>query len=206
MESKQRISHWDNIYQTKSLNEVSWYQPKPETSLNLIRKSTSKKTDRIIDIGGGDSFLVDHLLDEGYTNITVLDISARAIERAKERLGDNAKRVNWIIEDIAHFSPTEKYDVWHDRAAFHFLTQEEDIKNYKTALNAGIAKGGTLILGTFSENGPLKCSGIPIKQYSELELSKLTSEYFTQEECFTIDHNTPFNSIQNFIFGRFTKL
>lgn len=206
MESKQRKNHWDNIYQTKTLNEVSWFQPKPETSLNLILKSTSKKTDRIIDIGGGDSFLVDHLIDEGYTNITVLDISASAIERAKERLGEKAKLVHWIVEDIAHFSPIQKYDIWHDRAAFHFLTQDEDIKNYQVALNTGITQTGTLILGTFSKNGPLKCSGIPIKQYSELELSILTSKNFKQEECFTIDHNTPFNSTQNFIFGRFTKL
>lgn len=206
MDTTQRQNHWNNIYQTKTLKEVSWYQPKPETSLNLIRQSGCKPTDHIIDVGGGDSFLVDHLLDDGYTNITVLDISESAIARAKDRLGELAKLVTWIIADIATFIPEVTYDVWHDRAAFHFLTQTEDIAHYKIAFTNGVKQGGTLILGTFSEHGPLKCSGIPIKQYSESDLKSLTNPDFKEEQIFSIDHTTPFNSTQNFIFGRFSKL
>lgn len=205
MDTTQRQDHWNTIYKTKTLKEVSWYQPTPETSLNLILNSGCKTTDKIIDIGGGDSFLVDHLLKKGYTDITVLDISAKAIERAKERLGEYANQVTWIVADIANFIPTEHYMVWHDRAAFHFLTNQDDIERYKSAFNKGISNHGSLILGTFSDNGPLKCSGIPIKQYSKDELIQLAAPGFKEEELFTIDHKTPFESTQNFVFGRFTK-
>ncbi len=206
MNTNQRKDHWNTIYNTKSLNEVSWYQPTPQSSLDLIRNTNCKKTDKIIDIGGGDSFLVDHLLDDGFTNISVLDISEKAILRAKTRLGDRANLVTWIVADIAKFTPKETYHVWHDRAAFHFLTLENDIKNYKNAFTNGIKQGGTLILGTFSENGPLKCSGIPIKQYSSAMLHNLASPEFKQEETFSINHTTPSSSTQNFTFGRFSKL
>ncbi len=205
MNTTDRQNHWNTIYQTKSLKDVSWYQPKPETSLNLIHNTGCSKNAKIIDIGGGDSFLVDHLLEKGYTNITVLDISAQAIERAKARLGHKANAVHWIVADIAEFIPTRIYDIWHDRAAFHFLTDKNEINNYKSTFNKAISNNGALILGTFSDNGPLKCSGIPIKQYSKEDLIKLTKPNFKQEELFTIDHTTPFESIQNFVFGRFLK-
>jgi trans-aconitate methyltransferase len=134
MENFDRKKHWENIYQTKQLKEVSWFQPRPETALNFIKQFNVPTTAKIIDIGGGDGFLVDHLLNLGYTNITVLDISATAIEKAKQRLGNAAKKVTWIVADACTFKPTQKYDFWYDRAAFHFLTQEQEILNYvKTA-------------------------------------------------------------------------
>lgn len=205
MESFDRKKHWENIYQTKELTEVSWFQPTPETSLNLIRTAAILKNEKIIDIGGGDSFLVDHLLDLGYEDITLLDISKSAIERAKKRLGERAKRVKWIISDITKFIPSEKYDCWHDRAAFHFLTEENEIDQYVKTASECINEDGSLILGTFSDKGPEKCSGIPIKQYTEKSLENKFSTTFEKIDCRIIDHQTPFDTTQNFIFCRFKK-
>lgn len=205
MENFDRKKHWENIYQTKELTEVSWFQPTPETSLNLIEKLSLKKNAKIIDVGGGDSFLVDNLLDLGYQDITVLDISDSAIERAKKRLGERAKLVKWIVSDITHFIPSEKYDCWHDRAAFHFLTDEDEISKYSKTVSECINKDGYLIIGTFSDKGPEKCSGIPIKQYTENSLEREFSNSFQKIECKTINHQTPFDTFQNFIFCRFKK-
>lgn len=200
-----RKKHWENIYKTKNLDEVSWYQPKPETSLSFFEKYDISKSTNIIDVGGGDSFLVDNLLKLGYQNITVLDISENAIKKAKNRLGDKSKLVKWIVTDITDFIPTEKYDIWHDRALFHFLTDWKDIEHYKTISTESISKNGLLILGTFSDKGPKKCSGIAIKQYSEQELSSQFQANFNNLECFTIDHQTPFDTKQNFVFCVFKK-
>ena len=200
-----RKQHWENIYQNKQLNEVSWYQPRPETSLQFVEKSNLSKDSKIIDIGGGDSFFVDHLLDLGYENITVLDISETAIERAKKRLGKQAENVEWIVADTSDFTPTEKYDFWHDRAAFHFLTDKQEIDNYVGTVSKSITKNGILVIGTFSENGPTKCSGIQITQYSETSLANLFDTHFQKTKSFTIDHNTPFDTIQNFVFCGFRK-
>lgn len=206
MENQERKKHWENIYETKQLNEVSWYQPTPQTSLDLISKYANSFESKIIDIGGGDSFLVDHLLKLGYKNISVLDISEAAIERAKKRLGELAKNVTWIVSDISSFSPTEKYDFWHDRAAFHFLTDSLEINHYVEKVQNSINPEGILAIGTFSENGPKKCSGIEITQYSEDSMSKLFSEGFEKMESFTVDHPTPFDTVQNFVFGVFRKI
>lgn len=198
-------THWDTIYQTRKLTEVSWYQPKPEISLNYIAQLALNRDARIIDVGGGDSYLVDFLLAEGFTNITVLDISEKALERVKERLGENAERVTWIVADVSNFDLTEKYDLWHDRAAFHFLTVEEQIANYMATLQKSLAKGGYVILGTFSEKGPLKCSGITIKQYSIKDMEKLFSPEFIKIGCENLDHITPGGAVQNFTFCRLQK-
>mgnify|MGYP003150415279 CR=1 FL=1 len=147
-----RKNHWETVYKTKNPEEVSWTQNVPQTSLNFIHSFGLDKTSTIIDVGGGDSKLVDFLLDEGFENITVLDISGKAIERAKKRLGDKALKVHWIECDITDFEPEETYDVWHDRAAFHFLTSSDQIEKYK-ALTMKAVKG-YMVLGTFSENGP----------------------------------------------------
>jgi 2-polyprenyl-3-methyl-5-hydroxy-6-metoxy-1,4-benzoquinol methylase len=205
MENQERKKHWENIYQTKQLNEVSWYQPVPQTSLDLISKYVKLFEAKIIDIGGGDSFLVDHLLELGYTNISVLDISEAAIERAKIRLGENANKVSWIVSDISKFEPTEKYDFWHDRAAFHFLTNKDEIQSYVQLVQDSINSNGVLAIGTFSENGPLKCSGIEITQYTEDSLSNLFTNGFEKIESFLVDHPTPFDTVQNFVFGVFAK-
>lgn len=206
MEEFNRKNHWENIYQTKSLNEVSWCQPKPETSLSFVEKLNLPKAAKIIDVGGGDSFLVDHLLELGYENITVLDISEAAIERAKARLGKKATLVNWVVEDVTHFHSTEQYVFWHDRAVFHFLTDKEDVEKYVATVSKNIKDNGVLVIGTFSEDGPKKCSGIEIKQYSEQSLTKIFKLNFRKIESFTIDHKTPFDTIQNFVFCSFKKL
>lgn len=201
-----RKKQWENIYQTKSLKEVSWYQTTPITSLDFLKEFNVPKTASIIDVGGGDSFLVDHLLQLGYTNITVLDISANALEKAKTRLGNDATKVKWIVSDAAHFKPVERYDFWHDRAAFHFLTDEIEIENYIQTISIGIKPEGVLVLGTFSEQGPTKCSGIEIQQYSEQTMTQRLTKFFDKVKCITVDHQTPFDTIQNFIFCSFKRL
>ncbi len=206
MEQFDRKKHWENIYQTKELKDVSWFQPTPETSLDFFKQFNVPTTAKVIDIGGGDSFLVDNLIDLGYLDISVLDISAAAIERAKQRLGDKAKNVKWIVTDVATFKPTEKYDFWHDRAAFHFLTDEKEITTYLETAQENINTSGILVIGTFSEQGPLKCSGIEIKQYSETTLTESVGKYFEKIKCIIVDHKTPFNTIQNFVFCSFRKL
>ncbi|MFV0162357.1 class I SAM-dependent methyltransferase [Empedobacter stercoris] len=191
------------MYDVKTPQEVSWTQEKPETSLNFIQSFSVDKTAKIIDVGGGESKLVDFLLEEGYENISVLDISANALEKAKKRLGDRAKKVNWIVADITEFEPTEQYDVWHDRAVFHFLTEDNDIKKYQDLVSKAVK--GKMVIGTFSTNGPLKCSGLEIKQNDEISLTSTFAADFEKIECFTIDHITPFDTIQNFIFCSFNK-
>jgi 2-polyprenyl-3-methyl-5-hydroxy-6-metoxy-1,4-benzoquinol methylase len=200
-----RKAHWNNIYNSKELKDLSWYQPLP-TSLRFLKQFSIPTTGKIIDIGGGNSLLVDHLLDLGYQDITVLDISELALDRAKKRLGNSASKVKWIVADVATFKSAERYDFWHDRATFHFLTLEKEIKSYINTVQQNIKPGGILVIGTFSENGPKKCSGIEIKQYSERTMTNRLKKYFEKIECITIDHKTPFDSIQNFIFCSFRRL
>jgi 2-polyprenyl-3-methyl-5-hydroxy-6-metoxy-1,4-benzoquinol methylase len=195
--------HWENVYASKQPNEVSWTQEVPETSLTFIHSFLLAKDARIIDIGGGDSKLVDFLLTEGYQNITVLDISENAIARAKKRLGTKANVVKWIVSDITEFAPTETYDVWHDRATFHFLTTPEQIHKYMATARKAVK--GYVTIGTFSENGPKKCSGLDIKQYSETQLQEELSNGFQKIRCINEDHITPFNTKQNFLFCSFKK-
>ncbi|MBL4708582.1 MAG: methyltransferase domain-containing protein [Flavobacteriales bacterium] len=206
MEKLDRKKHWESIYQTKELKDVSWFQPTPEASLDFFKRFNVQTTAKIIDIGGGDSFLVDHLLDLGYQDISVLDISAVAIGKARHRLGERANKVKWIVADAATFKPTEKYDFWHDRAAFHFLTNEQEISNYLETAQQNINPTGVLVIGTFSEQGPKKCSGIEIKQYSETTMSDRLKKLFEKIKCTTVDHKTPFDTIQNFVFCSFRKL
>ncbi len=206
MEIFDRKKHWENIYKTKDLKDVGWFQPTPDTSLDFIKQFNVPTTAKIIDIGGGDSYLVDHLLNMGYQDISVLDISEAAINRAKLRLSDKATNVKWIVADAANFKPTEKYDFWHDRAAFHFLTNEQEISNYLKAAQENINPSGVLVIGTFSEQGPKKCSGIEIKQYSETTMTNLLKKFFEKIKCITVDHKTPFGTIQNFVFCSFRKI
>ena len=197
--------HWETVYKTKNPDEVSWTQNVPKTSLDFIHFFGISKTAAIIDIGGGDSKLADYLLNEGFENITVLDISAKALEKAKQRLGNKAKKINWIISNITDFQPNTLFDVWHDRATFHFLTSGSDIDKYLSIAKYAIKKNGNLIIGTFSENGPEKCSGLQIKQYSESLMSSTFKNDFDKIKCVTENHVTPFNTIQNFLFCGFKK-
>lgn len=175
----------------------------PYHSLRLIKDAGVSKDAKIIDIGGGDSNLVDHLLDEGYTNITVLDISGAALSRAQERLEDRAGQVTWIESDINDFSPSQDYDLWHDRAAFHFLTEEEQIGRYVEMVSSHVTDH--LVMATFSTEGPLRCSALDISQYSADSMSTLFDERFELVESFTDDHTTPFDTTQNFLYCRMTK-
>lgn len=206
MEASDRKKHWENIYQTKDFKDVSWYQEKPETSLSFLKEFNVPKNAKIIDIGGGDSYFVDNLLNLGFEDITVLDISAKAIEKAQQRLGERATSVKWIVADAAKFKPKEKYDFWHDRAAFHFFTDQKDVSNYIKIIKKNISKDGILILGTFSEEGPTKCSGIEIKQYSETSMTERLNKFFQKVKCISVNHITPFETIQNFVFCSFRKI
>lgn len=197
--------HWEKVFATKAQNEVSWFQPYPKTSVSFVKLFDLPLNASIIDIGGGDSHFVDALLELGYTNITVLDISANAIERAKKRLGERSKLVKWVVSDITEFEPTAKYDFWHDRAAFHFLTSDEKINKYVSLAESNINPNGYLVLGTFSESGPLKCSGLEIKQYSETSMSARFEIKFDRIKCISEDHTTPFNTVQNFQFCSFKR-
>jgi trans-aconitate methyltransferase len=205
MDGFDRNEYWNRIYRSKELKDLSWFQPTPATSLEFFHQFNVPFNAKIIDIGGGDSLLVDYLLDLGYQDITVLDISDLALEKARQRLGQRAAQVKWIVDDAATFKPTEKYDFWHDRAAFHFLTQQEEIENYLNTVQQSINPGGILVIGTFSEQGPKKCSGIEIKQYSEATMTDKLKSYFEKIKCITIDHKTPFDTIQNFVFCSFRK-
>jgi len=206
MENFNKKKHWETIYQTKQFEEVSWFQLTPETSLSFFKQLNIPTSAKIIDIGGGDSFLVDNLLDLNYQDLTVLDISATALDKAKQRLGKRADKVKWIVADVATFRPTEKYDFWHDRAAFHFLTQELEIENYLNTVQKSIQPTGVFVIGTFSEQGPEKCSGIEIKQYSETTMTDRLAKFFKKIKCTRVDHKTPSDAIQNFIFCSFKKL
>lgn len=198
-----RKQHWETVYEHKQPHEVSWTQEVPRTSLDFIHGFNLSKTAKIIDIGGGDSKLVDFLLQEGFENITVLDISENALDRAKKRLGANATKVNWIVSDITEFEPHNSYDFWHDRATFHFLSKPEQIARYISIANNAVSS--YLTIGTFSENGPKKCSGLEIKQYTETKLQSELSIAFDKIRCITEDHITPFNTTQNFLFCSFRK-
>ena len=201
MEGKK--AHWEKVYHTKQPNELSWTQSIPKTSLEFIHSFHLPKSASIIDIGGGDSKLVDYLLDVGYENITVLDISNTALERARIRLGEKATKVTWIVSDITEFRPSGTYDVWHDRATFHFLTTQEQVGKYLDVARNAIT--GYLTIGTFSKNGPKKCSGLEIQQYSEEQLQDQLANGFEKIRCVTEDHITPFETTQNFLFCSFQK-
>ncbi|MBK7871202.1 MAG: class I SAM-dependent methyltransferase [Saprospiraceae bacterium] len=198
-----RKQHWEQVYATKQAHEVSWTQELPRTSLDFIHAFNLPKSAKIIDVGGGDSKLVDYLLAEGYENITVLDISEKALEKAQNRLGQNADKVKWIVSDVTTFKANEQFDLWHDRATFHFLTTSEQIKKY-----LAIAKNAVqsyMVIGTFSDKGPEKCSGLEIKQYREEELQATLENGFKKIKCVTEDHVTPFKTTQNFLFCSFAR-
>ncbi len=197
--------HWDTIYSTKAEDEVSWFQEYPKTSMAFLKNFQLPLTANIIDIGGGDSCFVDALLEIGYQNIWMLDISGAAIEKTKKRLGQKANRVHWIVADVTEFIPPVQFDFWHDRAAFHFLTTEEKIYQYVSLAEDAIKKNGYLVLGTFSEDGPEKCSGLQIKQYSETSMAARFELEFSRIKCVVEDHVTPFNTVQNFLYCSFQR-
>ena len=196
-------NHWETVYENKNPNQVSWTQEIPKTSLDFIHSFGLTKTAKIIDIGGGDSKLADYLLNEGFENITVLDISAKALDKAKKRLGNKAQKINLVVSDITEFNPDSTFDVWHDRATFHFLTTSDQVAKYMDIARKSV--NGFLTIGTFSEKGPNRCSGLDIKQYSEEALTAELQNGFDKLRCITEDHITPFQTKQNFLFCSFKR-
>jgi len=197
--------HWEKVYSTKAYTDVSWYQPDAITTLELLDNLNLDKNAAILDVGSGDSHLVDHLLNLGFTNISVLDISGKALKRAKKRLGGRAELVTWIEADIAEFNPTIKYDLWHDRAVFHFLTQPKQIAHYRKIVSQNVNTKGYFLLATFSDYGPLKCSGLEVARYSLQEQANFFSPEFVVDKQFNINHTTPSGGVQNFSFSLLIK-
>ena len=196
--------HWENIYQTKKIDGVSWYQETPSESIELIKKFSTTNSDMIIDIGCGKGFLADNLLKLNYENITLVDISKNALKEVKERV--NNKSLNFIETDVLNLKSEQTFDVWHDRAVFHFITEKQGVEKYISLCNKYISKEGKLVIGTFSEDGPLKCSGLEIKRYSINNLKELFKENFEFIEGFKKLHSTPFDTQQSFTFCVFKKV
>lgn len=201
-----RKDHWEHIYSDKTSTEVSWYQRCPECSLELIKATGVDKRARIIDIGGGASTLVDYLLVAGFQNLSVLDIAHSAIEQAKARLGQNADRVEWIEQDITKFAVEDSFDVWHDRAVFHFLTEADDRLRYVEAMSSVLAAGAHVIVATFDLDGPEKCSGLQIVRYSPKTMSAVFGDGFQLVETMSEKHKTPAGVSQSFVYCRFLRV
>jgi ubiquinone/menaquinone biosynthesis C-methylase UbiE len=198
--------HWERIYATKQAQQVSWYLPRAERSLHLIRQIAERRTTTIIDVGGGASTLVDDLLHEGYTSLTVLDVSATALAAARERLGERAHQVTWLEADITQARlPEAAYDVWHDRAVFHFLTQPQQRAAYLATLVRALRPGGHVVIATFAEDGPEKCSGLPVVRYSPAELKAELGPAFTLVQFEREEHRTPAGSVQQFVYCLFRR-
>lgn len=197
-------AHWEQVHATRDPVTLSWYQPVPARSLELIREAGIGLEDPLLDVGGGSSTLVDHLLADGHTDLTVLDIAAPALDRARARLGDRADRVHWIVADITGFRSDRTYRLWHDRAVFHFLTDPARRAAYLDVLEAALVDGGHLVLATFGPEGPARCSGLQVQRYSVAELCQVLGSRFTLVRSLLEDHVTPSGSHQQFLYGRWT--
>jgi trans-aconitate methyltransferase len=200
-----RLAHWQNVYKEKAENQVSWFQENPAISLELIEAVHPKFDSAIVDIGGGASRLVDRLAREGYRDLTVLDVSESAIAMAKARMGEPAEAVKWIVADVTQWEPTRRYDLWHDRAAFHFLTQAPDRNAYVECLASALRPGGHAIIGTFAVDGPERCSGLPVVRYDAAFLSATLGNAFALVETRRHDHRTPMGGVQRFQFSIFHR-
>lgn len=196
-----RKEHWEKVYATKSDQNVGWYQENPELSIKLIRKYVPEKDALIIDVGSGNSHLSKILFDQGYPNLTILDISSNALVRSKNRFNDDAEKLTFIESNILDFNSNKPFEIWHDRAVFHFLVDQDDINKYAEVAAINIASGGYLILGTFSVTGPETCSGLPITQYDKEKLIKVFNKSFKFVEHFKDIHVTPSGNPQNFIWA-----
>jgi trans-aconitate methyltransferase len=200
-----RSSHWDNVYATKGEAEVSWFQDSPTISFEMIRAANQDHGAAIIDIGGGASRLVDVLLEAGYRDVAVLDLSANALDAAKKRIGPAASRVDWIVADATTWRPAKTYDVWHDRAAFHFLIDPRDRAAYVDRLRSAVAPCGEVIIATFAPDGPEKCSGLPVQRHDSASLAAELGPDFEPVETRSEAHHTPWDSTQAFQFSRFRR-
>jgi SAM-dependent methyltransferase len=194
-------SHWENVYSTKAPEAVSWYRPHLDKSIEIIEKTAPDRFISIIDIGGGESTLVDDLLARGYEDLTVLDISSTAIEVAQRRLGDSARLVKWIAGDITNaVLPPQSYNFWHDRAVFHFLTTADQRSAYVRQVEKAVRSGGNLLISTFGPEGPTKCSGLEVVRYDADSLHREFGVRFRLLESFKEVHHTPFGTTQQFLY------
>lgn len=198
-----RQDYWTQVYDGKSADAVSWYQASPESSLQALDRFGATSSSAFIDIGGGASNLVDALLDRDWQDVTVLDLAPPALEAAKARLGARQARVAWTVADITDWQPERRYDVWHDRAVFHFLTEPAQRAAYHCALGAGIAPGGLVIIATFAPDGPERCSGLPVERYDRHKLAAELGASFALLECWREEHVTPWGSKQAFTWCAF---
>ena len=201
-----RQAHWNEVYATKAEDKVSWFQARAEISMRLIAAAGASEESAIIDIGGGASVLIDQLVHAGFGDVTVLDISERALRFTKDRLGSRAGEVHWIVSDVLAWTPARDYDIWHDRAVFHFLIDESERSAYRSVLEKGLRKGGTLILGTFADDGPERCSGLPVHRWSADALARELGQEFRPIESLREDHRTPGGAVQPFIWARFMRV
>lgn len=202
-----RKAHWENVYATKGENQMSWFQSSAAPSLDLIVQAGATPESAIIDIGGGGSRLVDNLVEQGFEDVTVLDLSAAALAAARSRLeshpGGRAERVKWIVADATTWEPGRVYDIWHDRAAFHFLTDAGDRDAYIARLGRGLRIGGHAIIATFAPDGPEKCSGLPVARYDSASLGERLGAAFELIHTQRHEHATPWQSRQNFQYSIF---
>jgi SAM-dependent methyltransferase len=205
MAETDRKAHWEAVYTTKGENEVSWFQDNPAPSLELIDLARPTKESHIVDIGGGASRLVDRLLARGFSHVSVLDISAAALDVAKARLGARASSVQWIVADVTTWHSAQKFDIWHDRAAFHFLIDPKDRAAYVARMKQALRPGGHAMIATFAIDGPEKCSGLPVNRYDPPGLARELGEGFVLVESRRHDHATPWNSKQRFQFSLFRR-
>jgi trans-aconitate methyltransferase len=205
MNNTDRQAHWQNVYATKAEKEVSWFQENPAPSLDLIVATGIRSDADIIDVGGGASRLVDSLLERGFHRIAILDLSASALEEAKNRLGRRADGINWITADVTDWEPSSTYDLWHDRAAFHFLTEAADRDAYIVRLKKAVRAGGHVIIATFAPDGPEKCSGLPIVRYDPKAVASALGPEFELIDSRRHDHVTPGGNMQRFQFSRFLR-
>ncbi|MDQ8732608.1 class I SAM-dependent methyltransferase [Bradyrhizobium sp. LHD-71] len=201
----ERRGHWDHVYATKRENEVSWFQENPAISMELILATGATRASSIVDIGGGASRLVDSLLQAGFRAITVLDLSEAALAAARARLGGRAAEVEWITSDVTRWKPSRQHDVWHDRAALHFLTDADDRAAYVACLKSALRVGGQAIIGTFAPDGPEKCSGLLVQRYDATGLQQTLGEDFRLAEQRREIHTTPWGSAQSFQFARLLR-
>jgi len=205
MTALERQTHWQNVYQSKGERDVSWFQEIPTISLALIHATGVGIDASIIDIGGGASHLVDNLLTEGFRSVAVLDVSERALAASRDRLGPRGKDVTWIVADVAMWRPDKGYDLWHDRAAFHFLTAPGDRTAYAECVRTAVRPGGHVIVGTFALDGPERCSGLPVVRHDAGSIGKVLGPSFKLIESRRQDHRTPGGAIQRFQFSRFQR-
>ncbi len=199
--------YWENVYQTKGRNEVSWFREHLDTSLRMIANTGVGKDTAIIDVGGGNSTLVDDLLEDGFIDVSVLDISAKAITDSKQRLGMKGKKINWIVADITAVElPPDHFDVWHDRAVFHFLTDAEDRRKYVQLVMRSLKRGGHIIVASFGPKGPQKCSGLDVVRYSPESMHDEFGNAFNLVESIGETHDTAFGTTQDFVYCYCRKL